>query len=597
MKAQSPIVALLNPVTPILCIFLLWTSTSFGAFTDVTSQAGLTSSAESRGAAWSDYDGDDCVDLYVSDTGGGALYKNNCDGTFTDVTASAGVGSANQAWGAAWGDYDGDSDLDLYVGTTNSNALYRNNGDGTFSNVASSAGVADDRATAGVSWADFDSDGDLDLFIVNRFPGANPDLTDGLYRNNGDGTFTDVAADAGVAGDTNRKSFMGVWFDYDNDGNIDLYISVDFGNDVLYRNNGNGTFDDVSFQAGITDPQHGMGVAVGDVNQDGCMDVLSTNNTQADDAEHNASALYINNCNGTFSRMSEAMDVLDRKVVEWGANFVDYDNDTDLDLSIVAGGMLTSGEPNVLYESTGSCDGSFFDITAASGVSNTGAAFGSVWADYDNDGDLDWFIANETGSNVLLRNDGPSGNHLKVKLYGAGSNTRAIGAVVKVTSGGVTQSRVVQAGTSYASAEESHPFFGLGVKTAAERVSVLWPSGTLTELSDIAAGNVEIFESGSEPPPPPPPPPPGTDAVVMGTAFNPSGIPEENVQVRIYDPVAKQEVDVTFSDASGQYSLTAPAGSYKLQARKVNSGYKNFRLDITLTEGEILNQDVTLTAK
>lgn len=593
MKKWSLKSALVVPLATVLLSAALWPAAGYGAFSNVTDQAGLTSSTQSRGAAWGDYDADDCVDLYVTAAEGGTLYRNNCNGTFTNVTSSAGVGGGSQGWGAAWSDYDADGDLDLYVGHNGANRLYRNNGNGTFTDVAGTAGVADSGGTAGVTWADFDADGDLDLFVVNRF--GTGDLTDRLYRNNGNGTFTDVAVAAGVAGDANRKSFMGVWFDYDNDGDIDLYLSVDFGDDVLYRNNGNSTFSDVSLTAGIVDPQHGMGVAIGDINNDGCLDVLSSNNTQADDAEHNASALYVNNCNGTFTRVSEAMGILDRRVVEWGANFVDIDNDMDLDLSIVAGGMLSSGEPNVLYENSGLCDGAFFEITNGAGVANSGAAFGSAWADYDNDGDLDWFVANETGSNVLFRNDGPSGNHLKLKLFGEGSNTRAVGAVVKVTAGGVEQTRLVQAGGSYASAEDMQLHFGLGVKTAAERVSILWPAGTLTEFTNVAAGSLDVFESGSEPPPPPPPPPSGSDATIMGTVFNPSGIPEPGVRVRLYDSVLGVELAMTESDAAGQYTLVGPAGDYRLQAFK--SGFRNARVNVSLSEGEVLSQDLTLRAR
>ena len=594
MKTRALYSALHALLASVFLSVAAWPTLSHAAFTDVTGPAGLTSSNIARGAAWGDYDNDGCVDLYVDAATGGTLYKNNCNGTFTDVTGLAGIIiGGDQEWGSAWGDYDGDQDLDLYVSTgSGPNILYRNNGNGTFTNVAAAAGVDDRRGSAGVSWVDFDIDGNLDLFVANRFTGGN--RADALYRNNGNGTFTDVAVSAGVAGDSNRQSFMGVWFDYDNDRDMDLYLSVDFGNDTLYRNNGNGTFSDVSLAAGITDPQHGMGITVGDINNDGCMDVLSTNNTQGDpsDVEHNTSALYLNNCNSTFTRVSEAIGILDRAVVEWGANLVDYDNDMDLDLSIVAGGMLSNGQPNVFYENSGSCNASLFDITTNSGTDNSGAAFSSIWADYDNDGDLDWFIANEHGSNALMRNDGATGNHLKVKLFGAGANTHGIGAIIKVTAGGIVQSRVVQAGTSYASAEESLGFFGLGVKAAADRVTVLWPAGSQTDLTNVSAGTLQVSESGATPPPPPPPPAAG--AIVQGTVFNPSGLPEEQVTVKLYDSGAALEVDTTLSDVAGQYSLAAPAGTYELQAEKPGSGLTNVSLSVTLADGEVRVQDLTL---
>ena len=468
--------------------------TDAARFTDVTSEAGISGGGGWRGAAWADYDGNGCVDLFLSGDSRSVLYGNDCDGTFQDVTGTAGVEGAGSQWGPAWA--DGDGDLDLAVGRQDgANYLYRNNGDGTFTDVAVAAGVADMRSTAGVTWGDYDNDGHLDLFVANRF--GDEDRTDGLFANNGDGTFTDVALAAGVRGSRLRMTSTGVWFDYDNDGFQDLYLAVDSADDVLYHNERNGTFSDASRAAGISDPQHGAGVSVGDINQDGCMDVLSSNNTQGapGDAEHNASALYLNNCNGTFTRQSETLGILDRAVAEWGLNFIDFDNDMDLDASIVAGGLLSSGEPNVLYENSGS---SLSDVTVRSGASNTGAAFGSAWADYDDDGDLDWFIANAEGSSALLRNDGPSGNYLKIDLSGAGSNTRAVGAIIRVTAGGATQTRVVQAGNSYASMDDSAPLFGLGASDAADEVVVLWPSGAQTTLTEIAANQtLAVTESGA----------------------------------------------------------------------------------------------------
>lgn len=557
-------------------------------FSNVTVPAGLADGGTSRSASWGDYDNNGCVDLFVTGDARSVLYWNDCNGAFQDATTSAGAEGIDEAWGAAWADYDADGDLDLYVGRQGrANMLLNNNGNGTFTDVAVGAGVADTSTTAGVSWADYDEDGDLDLFVANRF--GTGDLTDRLYRNNGNGTFTDVAVAAGVAGDSLRKTFMGIWFDYDNNGLLDLYLAVDFGNDVLYRNNGNGTFSDVSFAAGITDPQHGMGANVGDINHDGCLDVLSSNNTHGveNDAEHNATALYINNCDGTFSRQSESMGILDRAVVEWGLNFVDFDNDMDLDVSIVAGGMLSSGEPNVLYENSGSCNAALFDVTAKSGVGDTGEAFGSAWADYDNDGDLDWFVANANGDNVLYRNDGPSGNYLKLNLIGAGANTGAVGATVKVTAGGITQMRIVQAGNSYVSMDESAPFFGLGVKDAADQVVIVWPTGAQTTLNNVAANQIlQVTESGA---PPPPPPPPGDLALVTGTTFNSSGVPEEGVRVRALDPVTHAEFARDFSDANGLYSLDLDPGTYDIRANK--SGWGATSAFVTVGAGETLTVD------
>lgn len=556
----------------------LWASAAANAaftFTDITATSGLPTGSVIEGAGWGDYDGDGCIDLLLARASGTGLFKNNCAGVFTDVTASAGISDTFMGWTAVWADYDGDGDLDAYVAShQGANALYQNNGNGTFTDVASAAGVAGNQGSAGASFADYDADGDLDLFVANRFDEVGPDLTDRLYRNEGNGTFTEVGAAAGVAGPSTRMSFMGAWFDYDNDGRIDLYLSVDFGNDVLYKNNGDGTFSDVSAAAGIADPQHGMGVAIGDVNNDGCLDVVSSNNTQGDpsDVEHGPSVLYLNNCNGTFTNVAAAAGILDRAVVEWGANFVDVDYDADLDLSIVAGGMLSNGEPNVLYENDGQ---GFVDVTTQSGVADSGAAFGSAWADIDNDGDLDWFVANARLTSKLFRNDTVTGNHLKIVLNGAAQNTHGVGARIDLISGFQKQARVIQAGLSYASAEEQAAFFGLGSRTQADKITVHWPSGKVTELENVAANQtVEVTEDDQVP---------VTTGTFTGVTLNPSGLPEPGVTVLVKD--AAGVLTAYLSDAAGNYTIVLPAGAYGLRA--VKTGFKGRApIQFTLAAGE-----------
>jgi len=484
-------------------------------FTDVSAAAGVdVVNGGSGGAGWADYDNDGCLDLLVAGSDDNWLYRNNCDGTFTDVTAAAGITIPEMGQSVAWGDYDGDGDLDVYItgrGGIEPNALYRNNGDGTFTERGADAGVDDSRGSSNASWADYDEDGDLDLFVANRWTTfATDDRTDRLYRNDGDGTFTDVAPSLGIGGADDRLTFSGVWADLDENGTVDLYLAVDFGDDVYYYNNGDGTFADRSVEANVNDPQHGMGLAVGDLNNDGCLDVGSTNNHQGDtDPTHIPSVINLSNCDGTFTNSSDAVGVLDRDVVEWGINFVDYDNDGDSDISIVAGGMLSTGEPNVLYENVGGAGTipSFVDVTAATGTEESGAAFGSAWADYDRDGDLDWFVANQRGTNTLFRNDGPVGNHLKVVLQGFDDNLRGVGSRVDVTAGGVTMARVIQAGLSYLSSEELAAFFGVGTNTTAD-VTVTWPNGVVDTALGVPVnqtvtigqgmGVVSIFADGFE---------------------------------------------------------------------------------------------------
>ena len=431
---------------------------------------------------------------------------------------------------AAWADYDNDGDLDVYVTggglDVAPNALYRNNGDGTFADVAGAAGVDDITAGTGAAWADYDNDGDLDLFVANRWQTDSArQIADRLYRNEGNGTFTNVARSAGVAGRNSRRSFMGVWLDYDMDGFQDLYLAVDFGNDVLYRNDRDGTFTNISRTAGISGPQHGMGVAVGDLNADGCPDVFSTNNTSEDDDEHGPSALYMNNCDGTFADGRASIGILDRKVIEWGPNFVDWDNDADLDLAVTAGGLLTDGEPNILYENRcGDTGCRLHDVTDQSGVANRQGGLGSAWADIDNDGDLDWFVANyKSGPSSLYRNNSTSGTFLKIRLTGVESNRRGVGAAIEVTAGGRTQYGTIRAGTGYASGEEQEAFFGLGPFKQADRVRVVWPSGLVSELENIRANQtLEIVESSAGPSGNAAVPQPDAAALPLGPALFPA---------------------------------------------------------------------------
>ena len=496
----------------------------FAGFTDVTAESGLISPFHSRGIAWGDYNGDGCIDLYVTRYGmnvSNSLYRNNCDGRFTDVAFWAGVINPLGANGAAWGDYDADGDLDLYVGThlEEPNILYRNNGDGTFTDVTASANVGDLHSASGVAWGDYDADGDLDLFLSNGHSDFQ-DNSDVLYQNDGNGKFVDVAPSAGVAGSLTQVSWSSTWFDYDNNGTMDLYVSVSAGSDALYRNNGDGTFSDISTAAGISNPMSGHGVAVGDYNGDGCLDILSTN----DSVQNGLTVLYRNNCNGTFTNVSLAAGILDRGTSDWGVNFVDYDNDAYLDLAIASGGRAFDAEgilnivgPNALYKNNG--NGTFIDVITTVGAANNSHTLGSAWADFDNDGDLDWYIANNADRDVLFRNDGPVGNHLKVVLQSDTGDTHGIGARVELTSNGKTQVRIIQSGQSLFSAEELAAFFGLGSASTVDKVQVLWPSGKTSVITNLAANQTIVIRESCDltlPDGVPPSVPTGLTESVMG---------------------------------------------------------------------------------
>ena len=454
-------------------------------FTDATSAANLATNI-ARGAGWADYNNDGCVDLLVTQLETTSLFENQCNGSFKDVSVTSGLSSHSDGLGVAWADYNSDGHVDVYIANNaGPNYLFRNNGNGTFSDIAKSAGVDNPYASMSSAWGDYDHDGDLDLFVANRFP-IKPDTKtpDSLYRNNGNGTFTDVAGKHGLNGNE-RKTFSGTWFDYDSNGTLDLYLAVDFVDDILLSNDGKGNFTDVSERAGISGPAHAMGLAVGDLNNDGCHDLISTNNTRGTDAEHGPTTLYVNNCNGTFSDMTSSWGIADRETVDWGVGFIDWDNDGDEDVAIVSGGMLKGGEKetNILYENR---NGKLIDITSRAGAQVNGAAFGSAWADYDNDGDLDWFIANSKKPSVLLENHGTNGNNfLKVQLQGSASNRSAVGARVIINSNGKTQVRTIQAGKGFGSSEELMAHFGLGSANQVDSLQVHWPDGQVTRLNNL----------------------------------------------------------------------------------------------------------------
>jgi len=395
---------MLRSVISFLCMFIA--IVAYGVdFSDVTDIAGVGCTGSSRGVAWGDYDNDGDLDLYVANYNeANVLYRNNGDGTFTDVTSEAGVGCISHSYGVAWGDYDNDGDLDLYVANYGANVLYRNNGDGTFTDVTSEAGVSCTGSSLGVAWGDYDNDGDLDLYVANHYE-ANV-----LYKNNGDGTFTDVTGAAGVG--CTGSSYGVAWGDYDNDGDLDLYVT-NYEANVLYRNNGDGTFTDVTSEAGVSCTGSSRGVAWGDYDNDGDLDLYVANYNEAN-------VLYRNNGDGTFTDVTSEAGVGctgHSLGVAWG----DYDNDGDLDL------YVTNDGANVLYRNNG--DGTFTMVGA--GVGCTGSSYGVAWGDYDNDGHLDLYVAN-SGANVLYRNNGNLNHWLQIRLHGTISNRSAIGTKVKV---------------------------------------------------------------------------------------------------------------------------------------------------------------------
>lgn len=461
-------------------------------FTDVANTLGLAGADSSHGLAFGDYDNDGDYDLYITNFDSPSiLARNNGDGSFTDVTLATGAVGPDEATGVAWGDYNNDGWVDLYIASDrDGDRLYQNQGDGTFVDVTEAAGVSDARQTRGVSWADYNNDGYLDLFLANRY---GRDRSDALFKNNGDGTFTDVAPELGLIDQV--STFGGIWFDYDNDRDQDLYLAIDFGDDRFYINNGDGTFTDATEAAGFGPPEHAMGVAIGDSDNDLDLDLFVDNNQDGTNAMHGPSLLFRNNSDGTFTEVTLEVGLEDRNTVDWGTNFIDYDNDGDLDLAVVAGALLSDGQANVLWQNDGF--GQFSEVTDSTFTSHNGAAYGSAWSDYDQDGDLDWFIANELDqANVVFRNDGPVANWLAIKPQGMMSNRDGIGARIELTANGLTQVREISGGASYLSQDPAEAWFGLADASEVDSLIIYWPSGQIDQLTNVAINQRHFIQEG-----------------------------------------------------------------------------------------------------
>jgi hypothetical protein len=457
------------------------------------------------------------------------LYRNRGNGTFEDVTARMGLDKVGWASSVCAADYDGDGWIDLFLTYFGQNVLYRNDAGRRFDDRTARAGLARPgvRWGSGCSFIDHDRDGDLDLFVANylRFDlaaapqpgeGANcvwrgipvncgpkglPTDTNLFYRNRGDGTFEDVSEPSGIARVTGRYPMTAVAADLDGDAWTDLYVASDSTAAILYRNNRDGTFTDVAVASGAAfneqgNPQAGMGLAAGDIDADGRIDLLKTH--FADDIP----SLYRNLGRGMFEDVAVLAGLgVQNRHVEWGAGLPDLDNDGWPDILYVTGNVYPEVErqlpqypyrgPRIVFRNLG--DGRFSDVTAESGSgattvrSSRGAAFG----DYDNDGDVDVLVMNMNEPPSLLRND-YSGKHnwLIVQLTGRPPNTAAIGATVTVTSGKRSQVRTVLSQSSYYSHDDLRLHFGLGAAARADRVDVRWPSGTTQSLTDVASRRI-----------------------------------------------------------------------------------------------------------
>ena len=528
-------------------------------FVDVTAKSGITFVHKSgaspdkfmvetfgSGLAWIDYDNDGFPDLYFVNGAPGAsnaLYHNNKDGTFTDVTERAGVaadgGSRENAaakaykTGVAVGDYDNDGYLDLYVTALGPNILFHNNGDGTFSDTTARAGVAGgpNEWSTSTGFFDYDRDGRLDLYVVNYLdyrldenPYCGPrkegyrmychptqfdGMADRLFHNNGDGTFTDVSKQAGIANPAGKG--LGLTFcDYDRDGDTDIYIANDTVRNFLYRNNGDGTFTDAAYAAGVGfdpngKPQAGMGTDCADIDGNGYPDIFVTNFSEE------LNALYQNRGDGTFDDVSATVGMGSAFLpLGFGTKLYDFDNDGDLDIHVTNGHVidnvklfqsnLTYAQRDLLFENIA---GKFRDVTARGGpalqVERIGR--GMAVADFDNDGNLDVAISSLGQPPVLLKNQGGRpGNWIIIRAKGKKSNTFGLGATVKIQTSGGLQVREINNVASYLSSHDVRLHVGLGAARTIQQIEVLWPSGTRQVLKDVPVNQILVIEESSEKP-------------------------------------------------------------------------------------------------
>ncbi len=530
------------------------------SFTNVAQEAGLTSAivfggkatnkylleTTGTGVAFIDYDNDGRLDLFFVNgstlegfPSGKAptnhLYRNLGDGTFEDATRAAGVGASGWGQGVCVGDYDNDGADDLFVTYWGQNHLYRNTGKGRFEDVTRAAGLEQSRVrwNTGCAFFDYDRDGRLDLIVANyidldlataptpdsglcRYKGVQvacgpPGLTGGknlLYHNRGDGMFEDVSEKSGVTRASGTYGLGVSTLDFDNDGWVDVYVANDSNPSALYRNNHDGTFTDIGVKAGCAysqdgKPQAGMGVAVGDYDRNGTMDIFKTN------FAGDTSTLYANSGEGLCDDRTFAAGIgLNTRWLGWGTAFVDLDNDGWLDLFLTNGHVYPEvrqlkteagyEQRKVVYRNNGARR--FVDVSEKLGppVTTPKAGRGAAFGDFNDDGQIDVAIANVNDTPDLFRLNGDRRNHwITLKLVGVQSNRDAIGARVRCVTGDVQQWQEVRGGGSYLSQNDFRVHFGLASSTKVDRLDVRWPNGVEESWDQLDADRIHTLKEGT----------------------------------------------------------------------------------------------------
>ncbi|MGD0124391.1 MAG: CRTAC1 family protein [Terriglobia bacterium] len=525
-------------------------------FVDVAKQAGLSAFRNTcgtlakdylleemgNGVALFDYNNDGLLDIFMVNGSSfelldhprlprtsSRLFRNNGDGTFTDVTRQSGL--INEGWGmaAAAADFDNDGYTDIFITNFGTNALFHNDGNGTFTNITKEAGLEGGNWSTGCTWGDYDGDGKLDLYVARYVdfdraviptPGAakyclyrgvpvacGPQglagLPDLYYHNEGGGKFREVSKDAGINDSAKAYGLGAASFDFDNDGFLDIFVANDSMPNYLWRNKGNGSFEEVAMETGCAvsadgRPQSNMGIAIGDYNNDGWMDLLVTHFSEDYDA------LY-RNTNGQFDDVTfeAGLGTVTFTKLGWGVGFVDYDNDGWQDIFIAQGHIYPQADkagnswlqPDMLFRNLRNGRFALVD-SRESGLLDTQSSRGAAFGDLDNSGRI-WAVVNNIDKEPFLyKPGGPSGNWVRIKLTGTRCNRDAIGARVRVTADGLTLTDQVRSGDSYFSTNDLRLHFGLGQAATIDRVEIRWPDRQEEKHERLAVNREYAFRQG-----------------------------------------------------------------------------------------------------